>query len=78
MLLPQDKKLIRNVQVSDGIRFAGGSGFIRTRVLTFYVGEQGPFTATLDLVNYNPASIEAVYANEIASLRAAGIIPAQS
>jgi hypothetical protein len=74
MLLPQDKKLIHDITITDGIRFGGPQGFVRTRVLTFYVGTQGPFTHVLDLVNYNAGAIEAAYEQELCTLRAAGVI----
>lgn len=71
-LSPEDRKLIHDVSVMDGVRFTGAAGFIRTRILTYYVGTSGPFTAVLDLIDYTPQKIEDVYAQEIASLRAAG------
>jgi len=73
MLSHQDRALIQNVQITDGIRFGGGRGFIRTRVITFMVGTQGPFTHVLDLADYNAANIEAAYEQEVTVLRAAGV-----
>jgi hypothetical protein len=73
MLSRQDRALIQNVQIADGVRFGGPQGFIRTRVLTFYVGTQGPFTHVLDFVDYNAANIEAAYEQEVTTLRAAGV-----
>ena len=73
MLTNQDRALVRDVVITDGVRFSGPQGFIRTRVLTFKVGNQGPFTYVLDLVDYNAASIEAAYERELSVLRAAGV-----
>jgi hypothetical protein len=73
MLSRQDRALIKNVQIADGVRFGGPQGFLRTRVLSFYVGTQGPFTHVLDLVDYNAANIEAAYEQEVNTLRAAGV-----
>jgi hypothetical protein len=73
MLSRQDRALIQNVQIADGVRFGPGLGFIRTRVLTFMVGNQGPFTHVLDLVDYNAENIAAAYEKEVTTLRAAGV-----
>lgn len=73
MLSHQDRALIKNVQITDGIRFSGPQGFIRTRAITFSVGTQGPFTHILDFADYNPANIEAAYEKEVTTLRAAGV-----
>jgi hypothetical protein len=73
MLSAADRKLIHDVAISDGLRFGGAGGVVRTRVLTFSVGTQGPFTHVLDLVNYNAANIEAAYEQELTTLRAAGV-----
>lgn len=77
MLSHQDRALINQVQISDGLRFGGGGGFVYTRVLKFYVGTQGPFTHVLDLVNYNAANIEAAFEQEVCTLKAAGVILTQ-
>jgi hypothetical protein len=78
MLSRQDRACIKNVQIADGVRFGPGLGFIRTRVLTFMVGTQGPFTHVLDLVDYNAANIEAAYEQEVSTLKAAGVNFGQS
>jgi hypothetical protein len=73
MLSRQDRALIHDVLVTDGLRFGAPGGVIRTRVLTFYVGKQGPFTYVLDLVNYSAENIEAAYEREVNTLRGAGV-----
>jgi len=77
MLTYPDKKLIHDVNVTDGMRFGGPQGFTRTRIITFWVGQVGPFTVVLDYMNYNAANIDAAFEQEIATLRAAGVVLAQ-
>jgi methionine synthase I (cobalamin-dependent) len=74
MLSAEDRKLIKNVTVSDAVTFNGASGFLRARNITFFVGTLGPFTRTVALVDYNAQKLDELYAQELEGLRAAGAL----
>lgn len=74
MISDADRQLVKITGVSSGIAFGGVGGMLRTRVVTFTVGDRGPFSLAFLLVDYTPAKVWDAIGGEIATLRGIGAL----
>lgn len=69
--------LVQIVSVKDSPGFDIGTLRARTnKIVTFMVGDHGPFTLTYDASDYNAERVQQDIQKEVDTLRAIGAVPA--
>ncbi len=70
-----EKAVIANITKRDAVELGTNLQPIRVKVVTFNVGDQGPFTLRYTLDEYTDQRVVEDMQKEVASLRAIGAIP---
>lgn len=70
--------LVRNMRVQETIALGQNLRPVRTKIVAYMVGDQGPFTLRYNEIEYSPERVEADIQKEIETLRAIGALPPQS
>lgn len=76
MLSITDRALITNVRITDTPLLTAGFQLVRSKLVTYNVADQGPFSDTFTATEYTPEAVDAAWALQIEKLRALGVIPA--
>jgi hypothetical protein len=71
-MLPSE---INNLQIADGTEFDQRGNAVKVRLLTFFIGEHGPFTEKFYAGEQDTPAIERRLNTAVAQLRELGAIP---
>jgi hypothetical protein len=71
-MLPSE---INNLQIKDGTEFDTRGNTVKVRILTFFIGDHGPFTEKFYAGEQDTPAIERRLSTAVAQLRELGAIP---
>jgi len=61
---------VRDIRVQEGLKIDERGNIIRTRVVTFFIGQHGPFTIEIPATEYSPELVQQKIEEEKRKLQA--------